>query len=101
MTTQTLPIVEMDPGDPIAINVEDMTGNLKRRAAGIPRDASIDELIASLSRAMGMPEMDAQGHPILYGLRTSNGDPLNPTDRVGEVLQPDDLVTLTKSVTAG
>ena len=78
MTTQTNPSVELDAADPIAINVEDMTGNLRRRAAGIPRDASIDELIASLSRALCMPEEDAQGHPILYGLRTSDGDPLNP-----------------------
>ncbi len=101
MTTQTLPIAELEPSDPLAINVEDMTGNLNKRAAGIPRDASIDELIASLSHALGMPEMDAQGNPILYGLRTSDGDPLNPTDRVGDVLQPDDTVTLTKSVTAG
>ena len=106
MTTQSNPAQELDrskpdAADPIAINVEDMTGNLKRRAAGIPRDASIDELIASLSRALGLPQMDAQGHPILYGLRTFDGDPLNPTDRIGDVLQPDDTVTLTKSVTAG
>ena len=100
MTTQTLPVVE-DLEDPLAINVEDMTGNLKRRAAGIPRDHSIEELVGSLSHALGLPDQDSSGRPILYGLRTSDGDPLNPTDRIGDVLQQDDTVTLTKSVTAG
>jgi hypothetical protein len=101
MTTQTLPSLEDNADDPIAINVEEMTGNLTRRAAGIPRNATIEDLIASLSHALHMPDTDAQGHPILYGLRTADGDPLNPTDRVREVLQQDDTVTITKSVTAG
>ena len=91
----------LDIPDAIAINVEDMTGNIKRRAAGIARDASIEELVESLAHKMGLPKQDSHGRPILYGLRTSDGDPLNPTDRIGDVLKQDDTVTLTHLVTAG
>ena len=100
-TTEVLDPPEFDLGDPIAINVEEMTGNIRRRAAGIPRDATIGELVESLGMALGLPEMDAQGRPILYGARTSDGDVLNPTDRVGDVLHQDDTIVFTKSVTAG
>ena len=102
-TTEVLdpPEPEFDLGDPIAINVEEMSGNITRRAAGIPRGATIGELVESLSVAMGLPEQDAQGRPVLYGAQTIDGDVLNPSDRVGDVLHQNDTIVFSKSVTAG
>ena len=102
-TTEVLdpPEPEFDTADPIAINVQEMTGNVTRRAAGVPRDATIGELVESLSVALGLPPVDAQSRPVLYGARTIDGDVLNPSDRVGDVLHQDDTIVFTKSVTAG
>ena len=38
---------------------------------------------------------------VRYGARTPDGDMLNPTDQVGDVLEDEQVVTLTTSVTAG
>ena len=102
-TTEVLdpPEPEFDLGDPIAINVQEMSGAITRRAAGIPRNATIGELVESLSVAMGLPYKDAHDRPVLYGARTIDGDVLNPSDRVGDVLHQDDTIFFTQSVTAG
>lgn len=59
------------------------------------------EFVSSISQQLRLPEQDAQGRPILYGARSSGGDVLNASDRMGDVVEEDELVTLTKNVTAG
>lgn len=83
------------------LEVEDFTGQVRRRAKGIPRDASVADVISSLSQELHLPDIDSQGQPILYGAVTSSGDVLNASDRVGDVLEEEEVITLTKSVTAG
>jgi len=85
----------------MSLEIEDFTGQLRRRAGGIPRTATVGDLVDSVRGEMRLPDQDAQGRPIQYGALTSRGEMLNPTDQVGEVLDDDEVVTLTKSVTAG
>lgn len=84
----------------LSIEVEDFTGQIRRRAK-IPKAASVGEFVATVSEQLRLPDQDAQGRPVLYGARTADGGGLNASDRVGDVLKAGELVTLTKSVTAG
>ncbi len=95
--------VETTPfeSDTMTLEVEDFTGQMRRRARGIPRTATVSELVDSVRSGLQLPDQDAQGRPIQYGALTAGGEMLNPTDEVGDVLDNDELVTLTKSVTAG
>lgn len=81
--------------------VEDPTGTLRRRARRVPKDATVGELVTNLAQEFALAEVDGDGHPVLYGARSSRGDVLNGSDRLGDVLDPDEVVTLTRSVTAG
>lgn len=87
--------------DTMTLEVEDFTGQVRRRARGIPRSATVSELVDSLRGEMQLPDQDAQGRPIQYGALTAHGEMLNATDQLGEVLEDEQTITLTKSVTAG
>jgi hypothetical protein len=91
----------MIASDTMTLEVEDFTGQIRRRASGIPRTATVNDLVDSIRSEMALPDQDAQGRPIQYGATTSEGEMLNATDLVGDVLQDEQVVTLTKSVTAG
>ena len=85
----------------MTLEVEDFTGQLRRRAGDIPRKATVNDLVESLRSELQLPDHDAQGRPIQYAALTSDGEVLNATDQLGDVVEDDDVVTLTKSVTAG
>lgn len=91
----------LEKDDTMTVEVEDFTGQVRRRAGGIPRNATVSDLVESIQHDMQLPDQDAQGRPILYGAATAHGQMLNATDLVGEVLDDEEVVTLTKSVTAG
>ena len=86
---------------PMTFEIEDFTGSVRRRARDVPSDVTVGDLVAGYTRQLKLPEVDAQGRPVLYGARTSAGETLNSSDRLGDVLVDDEVVTLTKSVTAG
>ena len=84
----------------MSLKVEDSTGQIRRRARGIPAEASVGEFMNSLVRELRLPVNDSQGRPLSYSAR-ANGESLLESDRVGEVLKEEDTVTLTQNVTAG
>lgn len=84
----------------MSLMVEDFTGQVRHRASGIPRDATLGELITSVATRLRLPANDAQGRPVTYAAR-ARGASLNESDRVGEVLEENEVVTLTQNVTAG
>jgi hypothetical protein len=84
----------------ISLTVEDFTGQNSQCARGVPTDATVGELIASLTREMRLPVNDSGGRPLSYAAR-ANGESLIESDRIGDVLQEKDVVTLTQNVTAG
>jgi hypothetical protein len=84
----------------MSLVVEDFTGQVRHRASGIPRDATVGELIGSVANRLRLPVNDSQGRAVTYAARTA-GTSLNESDRVGEVLEENEVVTLTQNVTAG
>jgi hypothetical protein len=85
----------------MTLEVEDFTGQVRRRAGGIPRTATVGDLVESVYGEMQLPDQDSEGRPIQYGALSARGDLLNATDQLGDVLENEEVVTLTKSVTAG
>jgi hypothetical protein len=84
----------------MSLMVEDFTGQVRHKASGIPRDASLGEVITSVASRLRLPLNDAQGRPVTYAAR-ARGASLNESDRVGDVLEENEVVTLTQNVTAG
>jgi len=84
----------------MGLTVEDMTGQVRRRANGIPMDATVGDVIAGLMHEMSLPVNDSQGRPLTYSAR-ARGESLAESDRVGDVLDEGETVTLTQNVTAG
>lgn len=84
----------------MSVMVEDFTGQVRHKASGIPRDASVGELMVSVTRKLRLPLNDSQGRPVTYAAR-ARGVSLNEGDRVGDVLEENETVTLTQNVTAG
>lgn len=93
-------MIANDPRN-MALLVEDFSGQVRRRADRIPRAATVNDLIDSIRDEMQLPDQDAQGRPIQYGAVSSRGEMLNASDRLGDVLDDEEVVMLTKSVTAG
>jgi hypothetical protein len=86
--------------DTLSVTVEDFTGQIRRRARGIPRDATVGDLVSSLTHELRLPANDSQGRPLTYSARV-RGESLSESDRVGDVLMEDEVVTLSQNVTAG
>jgi hypothetical protein len=84
----------------MSLVVEDFTGQVRHKASGIPRDATLGELIGSVANRLRLPVNDSQGRPVTYAAR-ARGASLNESDRVGDVLEDNEVVTLTQNVTAG
>ena len=84
----------------MSLLVEDFTGQVRHKASGIPRDAALGEVITSVASRLRLPLNDAQGRPVTYAAR-ARGASLNESDRVGDVLEENEVVTLTQNVTAG
>jgi hypothetical protein len=84
----------------MSLMVEDFTGQVRHKASGIPRDATLGELIESLAGSLRLPANDSHGRPVTYAAR-ARGVSLNESDRIGDVLEENEVVTLTQNVTAG
>ena len=84
----------------MSLVVEDFTGQMRHRASGIPLDATVGELLGSVANRLRLPENDSQGRPVTYAAR-AGGISLSEGDKVGDVLQDNEVVTLTQNVTAG
>ena len=84
----------------MSLVVEDFTGQVRHKASGVPRDATLGELIESVTGRLALPANDSQGRPVTYAAR-ARGESLNESDRVGDVLEDNEVVTLTQNVTAG
>jgi hypothetical protein len=85
----------------LTLEVEDFTGQIRRRAKNVHRDEQVGDFVTNVVQQLHLPDIDASGRPVRYGARTHRGDALNYTDRVGDVLEEGDVITLTKNVTAG
>jgi hypothetical protein len=80
--------------------VEDFTGQIRRRARNVPRDAKVGEVVLKILDEMHLPANDSEGRGLTYGVR-SNGVSVGESELVGDVLEEDAVVTLTPNITAG
>jgi hypothetical protein len=85
----------------LSLQVSDLSGQASQWARGISREATIGELTDGLAGALDLPHQDGSGRPLRYSVRTDAGEALNPSDVVGDVLEPEARITLSPSVTAG
>ncbi len=85
-----------------ALSVGDVAGHKQVRAAGIPADMTVAELVQGLAAKMGLPERDAEGRSLSYHVRSdSEGRHLHGSEIVGDVLLPNDHIVLQPNIQAG
>ena len=90
----------MSANGTIDLIVEDLSGQMRRRARGVPSEATVGDLITGLTQDLRLPANDLQGRPLTYGAR-AHGESLVESDRIGDVLESEEVVTLVQNVTAG
>jgi hypothetical protein len=87
----------------LTVDFEDYTGQSRHRVGNVPPDATLGELLAEVTERLDLPDVDpTSGQPILYQA-TMGTQLLNPSDRIGDVVEKDQIpqIQLTKHVTAG
>ncbi len=85
-----------------AVDVEDVSGHKKVRAAGISPDMTVAELVQGLVPQMGLPGTDPEGRPVSYHVRSDReGRHVHGSEIVGDVLSPDDRIVLQPNIQAG
>jgi hypothetical protein len=60
----------------------------------------VGDLVRSLTHELHLPANDSRGQPVTYAAR-AHGESLAESDRLGDVLQHEEVVTLSQNVTAG
>jgi hypothetical protein len=72
------------------------------KASGVPTGATIAEFVKSMLGRMRLIDRDADGQPLLYRARLAReGRLLNPSERVGDALRPDDEIVIAPRIDAG
>ena len=88
--------------DSFAVNVQDVSGQKKVRAAGISPDMTVGELVQGLIPQMRLSGSDGDGRPVSYHVRSDReGRHLRQNELVGDVLEPDDDIVLQPNIQAG
>jgi hypothetical protein len=86
----------------IGLRVSDVSGQKTVRASNVPGYTTIHELVQGLLQRLGLPRNDVEGRPLSYRARLEReGRHLIGSERVGEVLVEDDLVSLQPNIDAG
>ncbi len=85
-----------------SLNVEDVSGHHKVRAAGISPAMTVRELVRGLVPRMDLPLSDQDGRPMAYHVRLEReGRHLHASEIVGDALEPDDCLILQPHIVAG
>ena len=86
----------------LRIQVMDVTGQKTTSVSDIPSDSTVGELIDGVVARMRLPDVDADGRPVVYHARlTREGRHMHSSERVSESVQTDDRVVLLPNVEAG
>ena len=85
-----------------SIRASDVTGQKSVAVRDIPTDHSVGEVLDGLLPRMNLNRLDRGGNSIQYDVRLDReGRHLHRSELVGDVLQPDDHVTLHPRIMAG
>jgi len=86
----------------LGLRVRDVTRQKTVRAAAVPTNATVTELVQGLIAKMGLARNDVDGHPLNYQARLDReGRHLNGAETVGDALREDDEITLAPNIDAG
>src|SRR5437867_2315672 len=72
----------------------------QERQQFVAAHATVGDFVGGLTRELHLPSNDSQGRPLSYSAR-ARGESLLESDRIGDVLEEQDVVTLAPNVTAG
>jgi hypothetical protein len=86
----------------MALSVHDVSRQRRVALSGVDREISVGELVRGVVPRMRLPRLDAQGRPLSYQVRLDReGRHLNFSERVGEVLEDRDELTVQPFISAG
>ena len=86
----------------LTIEASDVSRQKRVNVSDLPGDVTVGELVQSLLDEMKMPQVDTEGRPLSYYVRSEReGRQLHASETVGEALQPGDQVTLPPNIEAG
>jgi hypothetical protein len=86
----------------VPIRAQDLSGQKLVDVQDVPTDARIGELVEGLIPRMNLPRTNSGGQPLTYHARLEReGRHLNASEVVGQVLQPNDRITLQPELVAG
>jgi hypothetical protein len=84
----------------LTLTFEDFTGQ-RIRASEIPPDSLVNDVLQEVTGDLCLRDIDDDGRPVAYHATTDDGVVLNPSDRIGDLVRDEQIVNLTKTVTAG
>jgi hypothetical protein len=98
--------ITMDPAatrdDGLDLMVSDVSNQKSARVRGVPRDATVGEVIRRSLDRLRLAQHDTQGRSLTWQARLDReARRLHASDLVSEVLRPGDLLTLEPNIDAG
>jgi hypothetical protein len=86
----------------VSLSVSDVTGQKIFVVANAPADGTVGELIQDMLSKMSLPQSDSGGRPLNYHARLEReGRHLHASERLGDVLEMNDHLTLQPNIDAG
>jgi hypothetical protein len=84
------------------ITATDLTGQKRVRARRVPIDSTMGDFVQGLLPRLQLPSQDSAGRTLTYHARVDRlGRHAHASEMVGEVLVPNDQVTLQPNIDAG
>ena len=84
------------------ITAADLSGQKRARSKRVPMDLTIGDLIEELLPKLRLPSQDSSGRALTYHARIDRlGRHAHASEVVGEILVPNDQITLHPNVDAG
>lgn len=86
----------------VPVRVADVSGQTAVDVLDVPADASVGELVSGVLPRLNLPRSDSAGRRLAYHARLDReGRHLHSSERVGDVLMPNDRLVLAPEIHAG
>ena len=85
----------------VGVLVRDISGQKRSRVSGIPRDATVEELVEGLVASLQLRTSGLHGEPLTYQARLDReARHLQPSERVADAIREEDEIVLIRNVDA-
>jgi hypothetical protein len=86
----------------VPVRVADVSGQTAVDVLDVPTDASVGEFVEGVLPRLNLPRNDSAGRRLAYHARLDReGRHLHSSERVGDVLMPNDRLVLAPEIHAG